>query len=473
LPASGNGDILSFTAANATNASISGNFAATPVLNGCTGAATNFTITVNPPVSVNPISNVTFCNNATAPASAFTSVPTGASFNWTNSNTSIGLAASGSGNYAPFTAANTGIIASTATVGVDATLNGCTSPVVNYTITVNPTPPAPLTANLNYCLNNPAQPLSAIPSTGLQWYTNAALTNPSAIAPIPSTAVAGTLSYYVTQTISNCVSPPAQIQVLVNPLPVIAINPPVTTGCSPVCVTFSNPASTGNCFWNLGDGTVSNGNCTPTNCYVIPGTYTSSLTITDVNSCVNSGTAVIVVYPNPVADFNAGPQPTTILEPEITFTDESFQATIGSWSWSFGDAAGGISSMQDPIYTYSDTGTYVVQLDVVSNFGCTATVSKNITILDETLLYVPNAFSPNNDKLNDVFLPKGTGLKEYRLYIFDRWGNKIFTSSELEKGWDGNVSGMAALEDVYVWRIDGKDVLGNKKHLHGRVTLVR
>jgi hypothetical protein len=133
----GSGNIGAFTATNTGTTDATGNFSVTPTANGCTGAAQNFTITVKPTPTVNQPANVTACNNAMTSVN-FTAPIAGTVLNWTNSNTTIGVAASGSGNIAPFSAVNTGTTAVTSNLSVTPSLNGCTGSAMNFTITVNP-----------------------------------------------------------------------------------------------------------------------------------------------------------------------------------------------------------------------------------------------------------------------------------------------------------------------------------------------
>jgi gliding motility-associated-like protein len=91
--------------------------------------------------------------------------------------------------------------------------------------------------------------------------------------------------------------------------------------------------------------------------------------------------------------------------------------------------------------------------------------------------YIPNTFTPNDDPFNPVFLAYGTYIVEFHFWIFDRWGNLIFESTDINKGWDGKVAGGAsgniAQQDVYVWKAKFKDA-NNKKHEYiGHVTLIK
>jgi len=225
----------------------------------------------------------------------------------------------------------------------------------------------------------------------------------------------------------------------------------------------------------LGDGSVSN-SCTPSHCYTGQGMFTSVLTLTDANGCVGTATASVIVYPVPTADFNATPQPTTILDPVIHFVDASSGATITTWNWTFGDPTYPTSVAQNPVFTYTALGTYEVTLLVVSNYGCVDSTIKIIKIDDEFMIYVPNAFSPNGDGVNDGFFAKGEGIKDFKLMIFDRWGNLTFISDDITKAWDGRFmggKGEIVQEDVYVWKIELKNYKGEPRQLSGTVSLLK
>ncbi|NCP46396.1 MAG: hypothetical protein GW818_08260, partial [Flavobacteriales bacterium] len=138
LVASGTGIVPVFTATNSTSSPISGIITVTPTANGCSGTPVTYTITVNPSPTVNPINNVVVCVGDIIPVSNYTSTTSGSTFDWTNSNTAIGLGVSGTGNIPSFTATNTTINPISGTVSVTATANVCTGLATTYTITVNP-----------------------------------------------------------------------------------------------------------------------------------------------------------------------------------------------------------------------------------------------------------------------------------------------------------------------------------------------
>ena len=147
IPSLGNGQITTYNApANTSNTNLVGTVSVTPTLNGCSGLSASFSITILPTPTINPISNVSGCPSSSADPADFVSIPSGANFAWTNSNVGIGLTASGNGQISPFnlgTNTTAGVI--TGTISATATLNGCTSIPLNFSISINPIPMVTLT----------------------------------------------------------------------------------------------------------------------------------------------------------------------------------------------------------------------------------------------------------------------------------------------------------------------------------------
>lgn len=197
--------------------------------NVCGTTTTTASITVSPTPIPNVPANIVRCAGANIGPLNFSSTTPGATFSWTNSNSSIGIPASGTGNSIPvFTASNTGGTPVTATITVTASLNGCSS-TASFTITINPLPLLPTVSSpVNYCQNATATALTATASAGntLLWYSTATGGTGTTTAPTPLTTIVGTTSYYVSQvnTASTCEGPRAQIVVNVNPSPNISGN---------------------------------------------------------------------------------------------------------------------------------------------------------------------------------------------------------------------------------------------------------
>lgn len=193
----------------------------------------------------------------------------------------------------------------------------------------------------------------------------------------------------------------------------------------------------------------------------VPTVFT--VTVTDANSC-NLNLNVFV---------DTFPLPTLILEELIEIdwgSDLQLQPTTNGTSYLWSPSEGlSCSTCLNPYVTSNTSSIY--QLTVTSIDGCKST--KSVTIKLNGILYVPNAFTPNGDNDNDIFYAFGQNIVEFEMMIFDRWGEKLFTSENLDEGWDGTYQGELAKTETYVWKIKYKDVLGNPGELIGTVTLIR
>ena len=114
-------------------------------------------------------------------------------------------------------------------------------------------------------------------------------------------------------------------------------------------------------------------------------------------------------------------------------------------------------------------------LIVTNSFGCKDTTVLCVIINPEFTFYIPNAFSPNGDGTNEEFYGKGDFIADFEMLIFDRWGNKIFRSTDINKHWDGRANNGAeiAQQDVYIYVVNIKDIKKEEHHFHGTVTLIK
>jgi gliding motility-associated-like protein len=212
------------------------------------------------------------------------------------------------------------------------------------------------------------------------------------------------------------------------------------------------------------------------------GIYPVTVQLTSTDGCVNTlaDSALIEVFPLPVADFVANPWQSTILQPTIQFNDLSQDAY--QWLWNFGD--GDTSLLTNPQHTYGDTGTFNVMLIVSNSHGCVDTTYNEVTIKPEFYVEVPNAFTPNpngpnggeynpNQLSNTVFFPYTKYVKDFHMMIFNRWGEMVFETFDLNVGWDGYYRGKLLQQDVYVWKIWITFIDGSTIVKAGDVTLLR
>jgi gliding motility-associated-like protein len=278
------------------------------------------------------------------------------------------------------------------------------------------------------------------------------------------------------ETTSGCVDTITQ-QVNTHPLPVFNYSPQLSSGCNAFTTTFNETSTVAggtivNWLWDFGDGNLTYTQY-PTHTYDEAGNFYVSLTVTSSYGCNMSDTLnyPVVVYPHPAAAFSASPNEVSIYEPNIQFYDESEGATL--WDWDLGDFE--TSIMQNPYHTYPDTGTYLVTQIAINQYGCRDTVQHPVKIIGETTTFIPNAFTPDENGLNDVFAPKLYGITEFSMSVFDRWGNEIFQTNDMAEGWNGRVNNTGELvqQDVYVYKIFTRDLLHNKHNYVGRVTVVK
>ncbi|MCB0395644.1 MAG: gliding motility-associated C-terminal domain-containing protein [Flavobacteriales bacterium] len=281
-----------------------------------------------------------------------------------------------------------------------------------------------------------------------------------------------------TYVVTHCVADPAACQscftdtVRILDLPVVCFGDS-TVGCVPLSVMFTNCSDPGATYeWDFGSAGVST-EAQPTVIFDVAGCYDVSLTVTSLEGCVNTTTkpCYIEAYPLPTAGFDANPWTANLFSPVVNFTDKSTNAV--RWLWSFGDSL--TDTIQNPVHEYADTGCYPVWLWMENQYGCIDSTMGTVCIVEVPTLYIPNAFSPNGDGFNDLFMAKGIAIESFEMYVFDRWGNLIYQATDINQGWNGKVEGSQepAQEDVYVWLVKATDIYGENRKLTGHVTLVR
>lgn len=457
-----------------TTASISGLCAGiyTCIVTDSASCTDSVTVTVNQPaaVQVDPIAppaDICIGQSSTLTATATGGTP-GYTFTWTPAYT---------GN--PYTVSP----ASTTPYSVTATdALGCAS-TNTQTVIVNVKPPLSgfaTTSAVDICIGK-STTLSAFGSGGDGTYTYSWMPGPLTGSPV---TVSPLINTTYTVTISDgCTTLSATSTMMINvqpkPVPNFRIDPYIT--CVPTCVNFTDLSTiplpgTTTPTWSV-DGVIIGS--TANFCFTAGGTHTVSLLETSNNGCKDSISKVdsITVYDMPVADFSFDPQPASVNFPTISFTDASSFAS--SWSWNFADSiyspASNTSNLPNPQHNYLEAGTYCVDLIVTNTLACADTVENCLVIDPDYTFYIPNTFTPNNNGLNDEFYPIGLHVDTYEMQIYDRWGNLVFRTTDLEEHWKGNVKGSKeiAQEDVYVYIINVKDLVGERHQYIGHITIVK
>ncbi len=278
---------------------------------------------------------------------------------------------------------------------------------------------------------------------------------------------------YLVISDSNCRdSANLKLVVLANP----KLSAPIAkAGCLNDSVLFTvNPVSGSGIInayaWTFGDGFVGSAQ-NMKHLYSAAGNYKAKVTASNVLNCRDSAFVNLKIAENPKADFvfvhynrdNAGIR--------FLFLDRSDKAT--NWQWQFGNF--GNSILKDPDYFFSDTGSVAVRLIVSNQNICYDTIERIIPVLDKIDFYFPNAFTPNGNGLNDGFglsVSQYNLVKDYRLQVYNRWGEKLFESNNKSTQWlipdNENI-----LQGVYIYKAAIRDIYNIYHDIKGVVEVIR
>lgn len=464
----------------------SGIYNVTLVVNdiGCTSSLTSVPVVVNPqalstfsvtnPICVTQNSSIVYTGDA----------DTSVSFLWNFNNATV-IYGSGSGPY-QLNWGNTGSYNISLTIIQD----NCASLSTVHTVNVVPLPTSDFTVFSPVCVNEEI----TISYTGIadssatfNWnFSNGIIASGSGKGPYQiSWNNSGTYNIaLVVQNNSECLSQETVMQVSVKAKPVIKFITDIDNGCVPLTVHFfdnSIPVPT-NFFWDFGDGGSNHISTDQNPIYTFEqsGVYNVVLTVMTIDSiCVGPYTfsKTINVNPIPDVDFYTNPETGSFENSTINFYSTSSN-DITNWYWNFNDIASdeNYSFQENPFHTFKNPGTFNVSLIASSDIGCLDSVSKKIIIKDIFTFYMPNAFTPDGDNINDSFGPKGRNVdsENYEMYIYDRWGEEIFRSQDVSLFWDGKVKGgKDAPIGVYAWLIITKEIEGRSHAYSGYVTIIK
>ncbi|MBX7052747.1 MAG: gliding motility-associated C-terminal domain-containing protein [Flavobacteriales bacterium] len=269
-------------------------------------------------------------------------------------------------------------------------------------------------------------------------------------------------------------------EVVVHPEPVIVFIPEPYASCSPLDVEYAIEEESQNIqefYWNIsgiGDFTEDTLRTTITE----SGLYTLTIFAISDFGCENSVTfpALMEVYPSPVADFSTDPLELSTIDPIAQFVDESIDAETYWWNFS----GLGTSTISNPLFEFpaAEPTNFNVCLEVTNSYGCMDSICRILHLDNDYIFFAPNAITPDNDGINDHFSPVMMGFEEstYSLEIFNRWGDRIFFTTEYGKPWNANVhdGGYYVQEDVYIWQVKVKDKENAEyRTFRGNVTVIR
>ena len=355
---------------------------------------------------------------------------------------------------------------------------GCVSNTENITVSVNP--PVSFDVSTNKDTVCPGDPvlITSTATSGKPPYTitdsdNNIINIENIVYPYQQQ----TYSYTVTDACGSTQTDMVTINTY--DVPALNIQADVLYGCEPLSVNFITTQNSDNNFytWTFDSGSNSEVAMGAEVLHIFEnfGLYDVEVSVISDDGCKNSMKVndLIDVYRSPEPHFLTNPQTVSIVNPEVNFKNLSEWAD--NYVWSFGD--GDTSNMVNPYHRYDEIGSYVVRLLAITNEGCIDSVMQQIIVENEPTIYVPTAFSPDGDDINDLFEVKANGidLDNYSLKVYDRGGEVIFESNDLFKSWDGKAKGLDKYVEngTYIWFLKVNYENGIEYEKSGSVTVIR
>ncbi len=244
-------------------------------------------------------------------------------------------------------------------------------------------------------------------------------------------------------------------------------------GCTPVTAIFTATSqdSINIWEWDFGNGNSGTGiNSIQT--YSTEGNYSVSLTVTDIQGCSTTETKddFIIVYPTPSANIEYSPSVGILAHTDVDFWTDLTNNENAIWVFNEVD----YFTSDFISYHFSNEGNYTVQLSIENEFGCTDSTEIIIEVTSPSTIYLPNSFTPDGDEYNNIFKAEGEGITSFQMQIFNRWGELLFESYDMNTGWDGTYHGRIVEQGTYIWKlVYALDNSTEKKVLQGHINLLR
>lgn len=414
---------------------------------GCIAVSDTVTVNVLTAPVLLPISDTSICINSPVILTANTNWPSTVSWydqnnNLLNTGSSYGLN-------------NVNQSTTIFTQAIDS--SGCKSITDTIQILVLPLIPSPILSTndticegdtLNLFANN-------LPGYTYYWVGPNGFTSNDINPFIAAASLSNTGNYSLYVQSGYCTSTTSDAAIFIMPLPILT-----TSGDTGICpgatAVLTATTTENNLLWSTGE-TIGSISVSPS--------QTTPYSVQTINRCASiSETLLVTVHPLPIVDAGSD---------ILLLLNESSKLTASGgidYLWS---PSAGLSCTDCETPTVSITQSQYYYVTVSDANQCSDTDSVYVTVLDVSTFYIPNAFSPNNDGLNDLFKVEGANIESINMIIYNRWGNKIFESNDKNKGWDGTEKGKKVEEGVYVYKLKITLTNGDINKFNGIVTVVR
>lgn len=343
----------------------------------------------------------------------------------------------------------------------------------NLFVTVNPIPTVEAGTDTAICYGESII-LSGSGADSYSW--NNGVTNNAAFSPN-----VGTIIYTVVGTTNAGCLNSDSLTLIVKPIPSIQFDADATNGCIPKTINFLNETeNTQSCTWKFGSDPSTWNYSDASYTFTEEGCYDITLEVLGTNGCSNSKqfNNFICVEDAPTVSFTPSTEVVNQIDGMVHFFNTTEGAT--SYSWNFGDNSANTSE-ENPIHDFNGLpfGNYMVKLIASSSMGCTDSNFVLIKMDEESLFFVPNTFTPDEDALNQIFQPiftDGFDPFNFSMTIYNRWGERVFETHDASIGWNGSLfnSGEVVQDGMYTWTITYKKVNTAKTdQITGHVNLIR
>lgn len=423
----------------------------------CAASMTVSVSIVTTPVATFSYTATPYCQNDPNPSPTYSGGGTAGTFTSTAglvfvsaTTGDVDLAASTPGTYTVTNTISTG---------------GCPTTTATATITINPIPTVTVTS-ATICNGSTAN-LTASGATSYSWSAGVSPTTGAAVTASPTV----TTSYTVTGTDAGC-SATAVATVVVNNcnVPVANFSGTPTVMCQPGCANFTDLSTNSPTAWSWsfpGATPASSTSQNPTNvCYSANGVYDVTLIASNASGSDTLTISAYIVVGQPVTVAITG----NLL---ITSCEEAVLTAVpsdGTYVWG---PSSTLSGTTGATVTATPPSTQDYYVTYTSPDGCTDSDTVTVTVENINTWFLPTGFTPNGDGINDLCQLHGRGIDYFTLKIYDRIGEKVFETSDIEQGWNGKLHGLPMNDGVFVYVLDITFCNGENVKKHGDITLVK